>query len=56
MLLHLRDDVDRFAARAIRVDAQRVVDLRQVSRIELDIQNRTNHLNDLAHLRVLHDL
>ena len=30
-----------------RLDAQRVVDFRQVAGLELDVDDRTDHLNDL---------
>ena len=49
VLLHLGDDVEhRRAALAVGHDAQRVVDFRQVAGLELDVDDRSDDLNDLA--------
>ena len=51
MLLDLGDDVDlRLAALAVGHDAQRVVDLRQMAVLELDVDDRADDLDDLADL------
>ena len=47
VLLHLADDVHRNAGLLARVDdAHRVVDRRQVALVELDVDDRTDDLND----------
>ena len=52
MLLDLGDHVDLFARR-ISFDPERVVDLRQVARLELDVDDRTDHLDDASDLLLL---
>jgi len=48
VLLDFADDVDRAGLlRVVRHDPQRVVDLRQVARLELDVHDRPDHLNNL---------
>jgi hypothetical protein len=49
VLLDLRDDVDGHAAvrRPLGHDAQRVVDFRQMTALELHVDHRADHLHDL---------
>ena len=51
VLFHFSDDVDR-ARPAVGPDSERVVDLRQVARLELDVDDGADHLNDLADSRL----
>ena len=55
VLLDLDDDVERRAGasgaggrRGVRDDAQRVVDVGQVAVLELNVDDRADHLNDAA--------
>src|SRR5262249_37288585 len=50
VLLDFRHDIDRAGGRALRFDAERVVDFRQVSRLELDVDDGTDDLDDGAYL------
>ena len=50
VLLHLGHDADLLAARRCRVDLERVVELGQVLGLELDVEDRSDDLDDLADL------
>jgi hypothetical protein len=55
VLLDFGDDVDDAGLfRFLRHHAQRVVDLGQVARLELNVDDRSDHLNDLSNV-VSHD-
>ena len=54
VLLDLANDVDRAGRTALRFDVQRVVDGRQVAGLELDVHDRTDHLNDFAVVLLSH--
>jgi hypothetical protein len=50
VLLDLDDHVDRLATLAVRFDPDRVIDLRQVPAFELDVDHRSDDLDDPADL------
>ena len=55
VLLDLADDIEhRGAVRAVRDDVQRVVNLRQVSRLELHVDDGADDLHDLADILLRH--
>ncbi len=55
VLLDFADDVEhRRTVLPVRHDVQRVVDFREVSRLELDVDDGANHLDDLADILFSH--
>ena len=55
VLLHLDDDVDRAGQfRVLGDDPQGVVDFRKVARLELDVDDGADHLDDLADVLFSH--
>src|SRR5205814_625649 len=54
VLLDLDDDIDRIAAGARRLNPKRVVDLGKMSGLELDVNDRSDDLDDPADLLCLY--
>jgi hypothetical protein len=50
VLLHLADDVDGVRRLGVRLDVDRVVDLRKVALFELDVHDGSDDLDDPANL------
>ena len=48
VLLHFDDDADVGAVRRLAGDLERVVELRQMLGLELDVEHRSDDLDDLA--------
>ncbi len=52
MLLHLDGDTNRDVRLAV-LDEERIVDLGQVLRLELDVEHRADHLDDASDVLVV---
>ena len=55
MLLHLGNQFDLLTGFVCRLERKRVVDLRQMGSLELDVENRSDDLNDLSSV-ISHDV